>query len=97
MASSRHASSGAEIANQDISEGAICGPVRIQLEGFPPTFGEVLFVDMTPDDGQYEPLVGYLPLEHSEAAVDMLGHRLIHVKKVDFKRARPIGHEHSGH
>jgi hypothetical protein len=52
---------------------------------FPPTFGEVLFVDLAPEDGRYEPLVGYLPLEHSQATVDMLGHRLIHVKRMDLK------------
>ncbi|MGE5293559.1 MAG: hypothetical protein ACM3VT_01895 [Solirubrobacterales bacterium] len=33
----------------------------------------------------YEPLVGYIVLEQAQAAVDMLGHRLIHVKKTDLK------------
>jgi hypothetical protein len=74
------------IATQEVIEGSICGPVRIQIEGFAPTFGEVLFMHMSPHDGIYEPLVGYLPLEHSQAAVDMLGHRLVHVKHVDLKR-----------
>jgi predicted aspartyl protease len=37
-----------QTATQEIIEGSICGPVRIELEGFPPTFGEVLFVEMTP-------------------------------------------------
>ena len=46
---------------------------------------EVMFVDMQPDDGVYEPLIGYLVLEQCQAAVDMLGHRLIHVKHVDLK------------
>ena len=40
---------------------------------------------MEPSDGIYEPLVGYIVLEQSQAAVDMLGHRLVHVKKVDLK------------
>ena len=61
------------------------GPVRIQIEGFPPIFSEVVFIDMHPDDGEYEPLIGYIPLEQSQAAVDMLGHRLIHVKRLDLK------------
>ena len=61
------------------------GPVRIQIEGFPMVFGEVLFVDMHPSDGIYEPLLGYIPLEQSQAAVDMLGHRLIHAKRMDLK------------
>lgn len=74
-----------ETATQAIVQGAICGPVRIQLEGFRPIYNEVLFVDMQPEDGVYEPLVGYLVLEQSQAAVDMLGHRLIHVKHMDLK------------
>jgi predicted aspartyl protease len=73
-------------ATQEVVEGAICGPVRVEIEGFPPIFGEALFVDMVPRDGMYEPLVGYIVLEQSQAAVDMLGHRLIHVKWLDLKR-----------
>ena len=61
------------------------GPVKIQIEGFPPIFGEVMFVDMAPEEGIYEPLLGYIILEQSQAAVDMLGHRLIHVKRMDLK------------
>jgi predicted aspartyl protease len=75
-----------EIATQEVVEGAVCGPVRIEIEGFSPTFGEVLFVEMASEDGRYEPLIGYLPLEHSQAAVDMLGHRLVYVKRMDLKR-----------
>lgn len=74
-----------ETATQQIVEGAICGPVRIQIEGFRAVFDEVLFVDMEPADGDYEPLVGYVVLEKSHAAVDMLGHRLVHVKRIDLK------------
>ena len=40
---------------------------------------------MTPDNGSYEPLIGYVVLEQSQAAVDMLGHRLVHVKRMDLK------------
>ena len=32
-----------------------------------------------------EPLIGYIPLEQAQAAVDMLGHRLIKVSHVDLK------------
>lgn len=74
-----------ETATQSIIEGEICGPVRIQLEGFRAIFNEVVFVDMEPEDGVYEPLVGYIVLEQSQAAVDMVGHRLIHVKHFDLK------------
>jgi predicted aspartyl protease len=74
-----------ETATQAAVDGVVCGPVRIQIEGFRPIFTEVVFVDMQPEDGDYEPLVGYLVLEQSQAAVDMLGHRLIHVKHLDLK------------
>jgi hypothetical protein len=66
-------------------EGEIWGPVRIQVEGFRHIYTEVLFVDMKPEDGIYEPLIGYLVLEQSQAVVDMVGHRLLHVKKMDLK------------
>ncbi len=75
----------AEIATQEKAPGEICGPVRIQIEGFPPIYSEVLFLEMKPKDGLYEPLIGYIVLEQSQAAVDMLGHRLIHVNRVDAK------------
>lgn len=74
-----------ETATQNVVEADICGPVEIQLEGFDPVYGETLFLDMHPQNGEYEPLVGYIVLEQSQAAVDMLGHRLINVKKTDLK------------
>jgi predicted aspartyl protease len=74
-----------ETATQQTIYGDICGPVRIQIEGFRPIYSEVVFIDMKPDNGRYEPLVGYTTLELSHAAVDMLGHRLLPVKKVDLK------------
>ncbi|MGF1614975.1 MAG: hypothetical protein ACFCVA_14010 [Gammaproteobacteria bacterium] len=74
-----------ELANQQSVKGVIYGPVRIQIEGFRAVYNEVLFVDMEPEDGVYEPLLGYIVLEQSAAAVDMLGHRLIHVKRMDLK------------
>lgn len=74
-----------ELATQAVTEGTVCGPVRICIEGFRPVFNEVLFVDMQPENGEYEPLIGYLVLEQSQAAVDRLGHRLVHVKRLDLK------------
>jgi predicted aspartyl protease len=74
-----------ETATQETVEGDICGPVRIQIEGFRPIFNEVLFVDMKPSDGIYEPLIGYIVLEQSQAGVDMLGHRLVAIKHMDLK------------
>lgn len=74
-----------ETATQDTVTGEVCGPVRIQIEGFRPIFGEVLFVEMSPKDGIYEPLIGYIVLEQSQAGVDMLGHRLVPIKYMDLK------------
>lgn len=74
-----------ETATQQLVTAEVCGPVEIRLERFEPIYGEVVFLDMEPEDGVYEPLVGYIVLEQAQAAVDMLGHRLIHVKKSDLK------------
>jgi len=74
-----------ETATQETVEGEVCGPVRIQIEGFRPIYNEVLFLDMKPENGEYEPLIGYVILEQSQAAVDMLSHRLVAVKRMDLK------------
>jgi hypothetical protein len=74
-----------ETATQRLVPGEICGPVEIKIEGFEPVYSEVLFLDMKPTDGIYEPLIGYIILEQAQAAVDMLGHRLFHVGKVELK------------
>ncbi len=76
-----------ELATQDLVKAAVCGPVEIQVEEFPPVHGEVLFLEMEPKNGAYEPLLGHIVLEQSEAAVDMLGLRLLHIKKTDLKQA----------
>ena len=75
-----------ETADQRVVEGAVVGPVSIEIEGFDRIFSEVVFIDMQPQNGGYEPLVGYIVLEQSRAAVDMVGHRLIAVKHLDLKR-----------
>jgi len=74
-----------ETATPQTVRGEVSGPVRIQIEGFRPIYSEVSFVEMSPEDGEYEPLIGYLVLEQSQAAVDMLGHRLVKVKHMDLK------------
>ena len=74
------------LANKDVIEGAMCGPVEVQIEGFRPVFTEALFVEMQPGDrGQYEALVGYTVLEMIPVAVDMMGHRLVHAGALDLK------------
>ncbi len=74
-----------ETATQETVTGEICGPVKIQVEGFRPIYNEVLFLEMNPEDGVYEPLIGYIVLEQCQAGVDMLGHRLVAVKHMDLK------------
>ncbi len=77
-----------EAATQALVRAPVCGPVEIRVEGFSPVYGEVLFLDMQPADGIYEPLLGYIVLEQCQAAVDMLGLRLVHLKKTDLKSGR---------
>ncbi len=72
-----------QTATQERVKGTVCGPVKITIEGFRPIYNEVLFLDMKPDNGEYEPLLGYIALEQCGAAVDILGHRLIPVKYMD--------------
>ena len=74
-----------ETATQETIKGEVCGPVRIQIEGFRPIYSEVSFVDVQPEDEEYEPLIGNLVLEQSQAGVDILGHRLVHIKHMDLK------------
>ena len=40
---------------------------------------------MKPENGIYEPLIGYIVLEQCQAGVDMLEHRLVHIKRMDLK------------
>ena len=75
-----------QTATQESVSGEIWGPVRIQVEGFRHIYNEVVFIDMKPEDGLYEPLIGYIILEQSQAAIDMLGHRLMHAKRMDLRR-----------
>ncbi len=70
-----------QLANGEVRPGEVCGPVYIKIGNFREISGEVLFMEMEPDEsGNYEPLVGYLPLEAIPAGVDMLNHRLFKVK-----------------
>ena len=77
-----------ETADQRVIPGEVCGPVTIQIEGFRPIVSEVIFMEMEARDGRYDPLLGYLVLEQSSAAVDMVEHRLVPVRYVDAKLCR---------
>lgn len=74
-----------ETATQEIVVAEVCGPVRIQIEGFRAILNEVAFVEMNPSDGKYEPLIGYIVLEQSLAGVEMITHRLVPLKHFDLK------------
>jgi predicted aspartyl protease len=77
----------AELADRRVVSGELRQPLRIQIDDFPPAAGEVLFVDVTPDEvGGYMPLIGYMTLEQSRVAVDMVAHRLHRIPRVDLKR-----------
>ena len=74
-----------QTATQETVIGMVCGPAGITIEGFRSIFSEVLFVDMIPSEGEYEPLLGSIALEQCGAAVDVLGHRLVPVGYMDAK------------
>jgi predicted aspartyl protease len=74
-----------QTSTQSSVNGEVYGPVQIKIDGFSPIYSEVVFVEMQPEDGFYEPLIGYIILEQSQIAVDMVGHRLMPVKKMDFR------------
>lgn len=82
-----------ETATQQTVPAEVCGPVRIEIEGFRPIFSEVVFVEMTPANGKYEPLIGYIVLEQSQAAVDMAGHRLVPGKHMDLKCSSTVSRQ----
>ncbi len=74
-----------ETASGQTIKSEMCGPVRVQLDDFRPIFTEVSFVEMTPGDGECEPLIGHIPLAQSQTRVDILGHRLVCIKHMDLK------------
>lgn len=74
-----------ETADKRIVPGEVCGPVTLQIEGFPAISSETVFLEMPVQNGVPEVLLGYIPLEQSQAAVDMVGHRLVPVQTLDLK------------
>ena len=84
-----------QTATQETVKGVVCGPVQIKIEGFRAVYNEVLFIDIEPNEGEYEPLLGYIILEQCGVAVDMIGYRLIPVKYMDVKAG--ITNRSNGH
>lgn len=77
------------LANNEVVSGIACGPAGIRIEGFRRIYNEAMFMEMDPDDeGEYQPLLGYVILQQAQVAVDMVGHRLVPVKYIDCKIAR---------
>ncbi len=74
-----------ELADQRIVRGELCIPVRFEVVNLGASVGPVLFTDMECPDGRYEPLLGYLALEHLRVAVDLVQHRLVKLPRVDLK------------
>lgn len=74
-----------QLANGDVVRGETCWPVEIKIEGFRPVANEVIFMGEEEDDDSQEPLLGYVILAQAQAAVDMLGHRLVPVRYIDLK------------
>lgn len=75
----------------DESKSIQCGMPEIEIDGFRPISNEVVFLDCLHEDDDFEPLLGYVILEQAQAAVDMLGHRLVPVRYIDMKQAGTAG------
>ena len=80
-----------ETADGRIVPAEVAGPVVIRIEAFDPIVGEVLFFDMQPTGGRIEPLLGYITLEQAGLVVDMVGHRLVRLPRLDLKPAKTGG------
>ncbi len=74
-----------ELGNQSTTTAEVWGSVKLQIDGCRAVRTEILFVDMQPEGGGYEPLLGYIPMEQAQLAVDMATHNLVPVKYVDPK------------
>ncbi len=74
-----------QLANQEVIRGEACAPVEIRIKGFRPVWNEVIFLESDESDEDPDPLLGYVILEQAQAAVDMLGHRLVPVQYIDMK------------
>ena len=77
-----------QLASQEVVRGEACWPVEIKIDGFRPISNEVIFLDCLHEEDDFEPLLGYVILEQSQAAVDVLRHRLVPVRYIDMKQAR---------
>lgn len=72
----------ANLADGRTIETDIWGPLRIEIDNFPPTYTEVVFMDMGDDADRYEALLGHLPLQQANLGLDMLNHKLFSLKYI---------------
>ncbi len=76
-----------QFADQRVGVADVYGPVSLKIEEFDEVIAEVMFIDMLPDeDGSFEPLLGYIPLEQANVALDMSRRKLMPLKYVDLKK-----------
>lgn len=68
-----------------ITVGEVCGPFDIRIEGFRPSFGEVMFAELEPINGKLTPLVGSLQLESSQALLDRVNRKLYPLERYILK------------
>lgn len=59
--------------------------IHLRFGSFRQVNTEALFIDMEPVGSRYESLLGYVPLEQSQAVLDLAGHRLAKIDRVDLK------------
>ena len=78
-----------ETTNQSVVIGDICGPIHLRFGSFRQVNTEALFIELQPVGSRYEPLLGYIPLEQAQAVVDLAGHRLAKIDRVDLKSSIP--------
>lgn len=70
-----------ELASGELVEAEICGPLAAEIGDCRPIGTEVMFIDMTPDaNGEYEPLIGYLPLQSIPVVIDLEHDELVEVR-----------------
>ncbi|HVY70773.1 MAG TPA: hypothetical protein VHH73_12655 [Verrucomicrobiae bacterium] len=62
----------------------ICGPVRIEVDGFRAVLTELLFLDL-PENSNFKPLIGHLVLNQALATMDLMANRLVQAKNLDLK------------
>ena len=76
-----------QLANGAAVRGEACWPVEIRIEGFRPISNDAICPDSDSDENGEgaESLLGNVLLEQAQAAVDMLGHRLVPVRYIDLK------------